>query len=83
MELRIGDVTHYYNHIGVAVLVLTGELSVGDTLHFQGATTEFNQPVDSLEIEHHKVNSVGPGTEVALKVNQRVRQGDRVFKVSQ
>lgn len=83
MEIRIGEVTHYYNHIGVAVLELTGELEVGDTIHFHGATTEFTQSVASLEIEHQKVESVGPGSEVALKVDQRVRQGDRIFKVSE
>jgi translation elongation factor EF-1alpha len=83
MEIRIGEVTHYYNHIGVAVLELTGDLKVGDTIHIQGMTTEFTQPVTSLEIEHLKVESVGPGMEVALKVNQRVRRGDRIFKVSE
>jgi translation elongation factor EF-1alpha len=83
MEIRIGEVTHYYNHIGVAVLEVTGELHVGDTIHIQGSTTEFTQPVASLEIEHQKVEVVGPGMEVALKVNQRVRQGDSIFKVSE
>lgn len=83
MEIRIGEVTHYYNNIGVAVLKLTGELKVGDTIHFRGATTEFTQPVASLEIEHQKVESVGPESEVALKVTQRVRRGDRIFKVSE
>jgi translation elongation factor EF-1alpha len=83
MEIRIGEVTHYYNHIGVAVLELTDELKVGDTIHIQGANTEFTQPVTSLEIEHQKVESVEPGTEVALKVDQRVRRGDRIFKVSE
>lgn len=83
MEIRIGEVTHYYNNIGVAVLKLTSELKVGDTIHFRGATTEFTQSVASLEIEHQKVESVGPESEVALKVNQRVRRGDRIFKVSE
>jgi translation initiation factor IF-2 len=83
MEQRIGEVTHYFGHIGVAVLVLTGELNVGDIIRFKGANTDFSQAVDSLEIEHQKVTTVGAGAEVALKVNQRVRQGDRVFKVSE
>lgn len=83
METRIGEVTHYYNQIGVAVLKLTGELKIGETIHFRGATTEFTQPVASLEIEHQKVELVGPGMEVALKVIQRVRRGDRIYKVSE
>ena len=80
MEIRVGKVTHYYNHISVAVLELTGELKVGDTIHILGRITDFEQRVGSMEIEHQKVNSVGPGTEVALKVIDFVRNGDVVFK---
>ena len=80
MEIRVGKVTHYYNHISVAVLELTGELKVGDTIHILGRITDFEQRVGSMEIEHQKVNSVGPGTEVALKVIDFVRKGDVVFK---
>lgn len=82
MEVRIGEVTHYYNRIGVAVLDLIAELNVGDTVHIQGSNTDFTQSVTSMEIDHQKVESVGPGSEVALKVNQRVRQGDSLFKVT-
>jgi hypothetical protein len=80
MEIRIGKVTHYYNHISVAVLVLTGELKVGETIHILGRITDFEQRVGSMEIEHQKVLSVGPGTEVALQVIDFVRPGDTVFK---
>lgn len=83
MELRIGKVTHYYNRIGVAVLDLNAELNIGDTVHIQGASTEFTQEVASLEIDHQKVEAVAPGSEVALKVNQRVRRGDLVYKVTE
>ena len=83
MEVRIGEVTHYYNRIGVAVLDLIGELNLGDTVHIQGSNTNFTQQVASLEIDHQKVNAVGPGSEVALKVDERVRQGDLIFKVSE
>lgn len=81
MNVRIGKVTHFFARISVAVLELSDELYVGDTILFLGHTTEFTQPVDSMEIEHQKVQSVGPGSEVALKVIQRVRAGDEVFKV--
>jgi len=81
MEIRIGKVTHYYNHIGVAVLVLTGELKVGETIHVLGRLTDFDQQVGSMEIEHLKVQLVGPGTEVALKVIEPVREGDNIFKL--
>ena len=82
METRIGRITHYYNRIGVAVLELSDELKVGDVVHIRGHTTDFTQPVESMEIDHQKVDSVGPGSDVALKVVQRVRRGDAVFKVT-
>lgn len=81
MEQRIGLVTHYYKRIGVAVLELSGGLKVGDLVHIQGYVTDFTQPVESMEIEHQKVQSVGPHAAVALKVIDRVRPGDVVFKV--
>ncbi len=81
MEERIGHVTHFYNRIRVAVLELTSELKVGDVVRFLGRTTDFTQGVESLEIEHRKVESVGPGQEVALKVIDRVRRGDAILKV--
>jgi hypothetical protein len=82
METRIGEVTHFFNHLGVAVLDLSGELKVGDTLRFQGHAADFTQQVDSMEIEHQKVESAGPHKEVALKVAQPVHKGDPVFKVT-
>ena len=81
MKKHIGRVTHYFERIGVAVLDLSGGLKVGDMVHIQGRTTDFTQPVESMEIQHQKVQSVGPGAEVALKVIEPVRQGDAVFKV--
>ena len=80
MDIRVGKVTHYYNHISVAVLELTGELKVGETIHILGRITNFDQRVSSMEIEHQKIQSAGPGTEVALKVIETVRKGDIVFK---
>lgn len=81
MEKRIGKVTHYYSRIGVAVLELSDELKVGDVVHISGHTTDFTQRVDSMEVEHQTVQSVGPGADVALKVVERVRKGDAVYKV--
>jgi len=80
MEVLIGKITHFYSHINVAVLELTGQLKVGDAVRIVGHTTEFTQTVESLEIEHQKVQSAGPG-EVALKVWEYVRRGDEVFKL--
>ena len=81
MEKRIGKVTHYFGHLNVAVLELKDELKLGDEIHILGHITDFTQRVTSMEIEHKKVESVGPGKEVALKVEDFVRKGDEVFKV--
>jgi putative protease len=81
METLIGKITHYYNRISVAVVDLSAELKVGDTILLLGHTTDFTQEVTSLEIEHQKVRSAGPRGEVAVKVDGEVRQGDLVYKV--
>ena len=80
-EVQVGKITHYFTRISVAVLELSGELQVGDTVHILGRITDFIQPVGSMEIEHKKVQSVGPGDDVALEVEEYVRAGDAVFKV--
>jgi translation elongation factor EF-1alpha len=81
MEVRLGEITHYYNRIGVAVLKLSDTIRVGDMINIVGYTTEFTQRVESLEINHQKVESAGPGDDVALKVWDYVRDGDEVFKI--
>ena len=81
MEIRIGTVTHYFDRISVAVLKLSGELKVGDKILILGRTTDFTQTVTSMEIDHHKVEGVGKGMEVALKVADSVHSGDEVYKI--
>ena len=78
---RVGKVTHFFDHISVAVLALTDAIRVGDSLHFLGHGTDFMQTVGSMQIEHQSVESAKPGDDVALKVEQRVRPNDAVFKV--
>jgi hypothetical protein len=81
MEKRIGTVTHYYTHLGVAVLGLTDELHLGDEIHITGRITDLDMYVSSLEVNHQKIETAGPGMEVALKVDDYVRMGDAVYKV--
>lgn len=83
MEKRIGEVTHYFNQIKVAVLILVEGLTIGDELHIKGRTTDFKQKVESMEVDHHAVETVGPGAFVAIKVNERVRGGDEVYRVDE
>jgi putative protease len=79
---RVGTVTHYFTKIGVAVLDLSESISVGDRLHFLGKHTDFPQNIGSMQIEHEQVEQAGKGSEVAIKVDQRVRRGDSVFKLT-
>lgn len=80
-ETLVGTVTHYYGHIGVAGIEVTKPLEVGDTIHVHGATTDFIQPVESIQIEHDAVEKVEPGAQIGLLVKDRVREHDQVFKV--
>jgi len=65
----------------VAVIQLTGAIHLGDTVHFLGRSTDFNQTVTSLEIEHQSIEEAAPEQEVAMKVDRRVRPGDKIFKL--
>jgi len=80
---RIGVVTHFYGAPSVAIVKLeTGTLRIGDTIHFQGHTSDFSQRVESLQIEHAAVNEVGPNDDFGIKVVQHVREHDVVYKVA-
>jgi len=80
---RIGLVTHYYSHLAVAVVKLEdARLRVGDTIHIRGHTTDFNQRVDSLQVNHAAVQEVGPGDDFGLKVREHAREHDVVYKVN-
>lgn len=80
-EIQIGKVTHYFGHIGVAAVDLTGELKIGDAIHFKGHTTDFTQQVESMQIEHASVSNAKPGDKVGIKVKEHVREHDVVYKV--
>jgi len=79
---EIGMVTHFFDHISVAVLTLTAKIRVGDTLHFLGHSTDFKQEVTSLQIEHKEVKEAKKGDDVAMKVTQRVHPNDKGFMIT-
>jgi hypothetical protein len=83
MEIEVGRVTHYFNHLNVAVLRLTGELKIGDQIHMIGHSTDFMQRVASLQVEHHVVERVKPGDDVALKVIEPVHEHDVVYRITE
>jgi hypothetical protein len=78
---QIGQVTHYFDHINVAVLSLKESIKVGDSVHILGHATDFKQEITSLQIEHKEVTEAKAGADVAMKVLQRVHPGDKVFKL--
>lgn len=81
-ELKeVGRVTHYFTRIGVAIVSLSDTLAVGDKILIRGSTTNFEQTVESMQIEHKNVSVAQSGQSIGLKVNQRVREGDKVYKV--
>ncbi|MEA3459146.1 MAG: hypothetical protein U9R11_00465 [Chloroflexota bacterium] len=80
-EKEVGKVTHYFRKIGVAVVELTDELKLGDTVHIKGGTADFEQKVESMEIEHEPVEKAVAGQSIGLKVAQKVRGKETVYKV--
>ena len=81
--IPVGEVNHYYNRIRVAVIDLVDTLQVGDQVQFVGRSTDFRQEVKSMQIEHQAITEAGEGQEIAVKVERRVRNHDRVYKLSE
>jgi translation elongation factor EF-1alpha len=80
-EKELGIVTHYFGHLSVGILKLKDSLKVGDTIHFKGHTSDFEQVVESIQIEHKDVQEAKAGDMVGLKVKEHVREHDAVYKV--
>jgi putative protease len=81
-EKKIGDVIKYFGKIGVAAIRLSeGSLKAGDTIHIVGHTTDVTQAIDSMQIENKNVQEAGPGADIGIKVKDRVREHDVVYKV--
>ncbi len=81
-EEEIGKVKDYFAKIGVAGIDLTGTLRVGDTIHIVGHTTDLEEVVGSMQIEHEQVEEAKAGDAIGIKVSDRCRDGDTVYKVT-
>ena len=79
---EVGKVMHFFTKIGVAVIDLTASISVGDRILIKGPTTNLEQTIESMEIEHEKVTRAEAGQSIGLKVEDRVREKDTVYKIS-
>lgn len=80
-EERVGEVTHYFQDIDVAIVKASKPFEVGDELHIEGANDDFTFTVRSMEIDHESVEAVEPGQEVGLKVPERAHEGSEVLRV--
>ena len=80
-ETEVGSVTRYFSRIGVAGIKLIGTLCEGDTIHVVGHTTDHTQEVHSMQLENETIAEGQAGQEIGLKVQERVRPKDRVYRV--
>ncbi len=81
-EKKVGQVIKYFGKIGVAAIRISeGSLKVGDQIHIVGHTTDITLTVDSLQIENSNVQEAGPGADIGIKVKDKVREHDTVYKV--
>ena len=79
-EIAIGKVVGYFGKIGVAAIQITnGELKIGDRIKFKGTVTDFEQEVESIQAEHENLERVEAGTDIGIKVKEKVREHDTVY----
>ncbi len=80
-EKKIGKITHFFSKIGVGVIELSDTLKIGETIKVVGSNHEFNQIVDSMQVEHESIEQAQAGEEVGLKLNGLAKEGDKVYRV--
>ncbi len=80
-EVEIGVISDFFAHPVVAGIDLTGDLAVGDTIHISGHTTDMELVVESMQVNNTSVPAAGAGDAIGIKVCDRVRRGDKVFKI--
>jgi putative protease len=82
IEEKVGEVMKFFAKPSVAAIKITGGmLAVGDTIKFKGHTTDFEDTISSMQIENKSVDSAGAGDLIGIKVKEKVREGDAVFKL--
>ncbi|HRZ29634.1 MAG TPA: hypothetical protein P5052_02655 [Candidatus Paceibacterota bacterium] len=79
MEKEIGKITHMFEKIDVAILELQDILKVGDTIHILGPSTDFEQAVDSMQVEHKNIDVAKKGDIVGVKLTNKAKVGDKIF----
>lgn len=79
----IGEVTHFYSNIGVAIVKFKKAVKPGVAVYFKGATTDFKDKIDSIQYDHKAIKEAKKGQEVGVKVKKKVREGDLVFEAGE
>ncbi|HLC51194.1 MAG TPA: translation elongation factor-like protein [archaeon] len=77
----VGKVEHYFGKVGVAIVDLSDTVKVGDKIAIEGPSTMFEQVIDSIQVEHKPVQSAKKGDAIGIKVKDKVREKDNVFRV--
>jgi hypothetical protein len=80
-EKEIGRISNYFSKIGVAVIDLTAPIELGDEIHIVGGDRDFSQTVDSMQVEHQPIEKGEAGQEIALKLVEKARPRDIVYKI--
>jgi translation elongation factor EF-1alpha len=80
-DTKVGNIIHYYDKIGVAVIQVLAPIKVGDKLKIVTRDGEFEQEVASMQVEHENIPKAKKGDDIGMKVDQSVKKGDEVFKV--
>jgi len=80
-EKQVGKVISFFNKINVAAVILEDKLKIGDKVHIKGNTTDFEQKINSMQINKKDIKEGKKGQDVGIKVEDRVRPGDVVYKV--
>ena len=77
----VGEITHYYTKLGVAVVRVGNEINIGDKISIEGTSTNFQQEIKSMQIEKSAIKKAKKGDMIGLKLDNKAREGDKVYKV--
>ncbi len=77
---QIGEITHYFSHLGVGIFKFNRAVKVGEKIHIKGATSDFIQAISSMQYDHKDIEAAKKGQEVGIKIDEKVREGDKVYE---
>ena len=77
---QIGEITHYFSHLGVGIFKFNRTVKVGEKIHIKGATSDFVQTLSSMQYDHKDIEAAKKGQEVGIKIDEKVREGDKVYE---